>query len=198
MDLSGRRAHFREGLTVNEQADFDKAYWLHQPPAVRDIQGVSGDERTAKAAQLAMQGYTVDVPIMVWGWDPYKVMKLRQDYGYAWVPSALMAPIAIAPGVSQPGVAPYDPQHPPAGAIRVSTNIADYPPFDPPKPPVDAPPHADPVGPQSFGSIYLSNVGDNYPDGAPFTDARGNFVKHIGQFPMGHTAWWELKPEVKA
>ena len=54
-------------------------------------------------------------------------------------------------------LAPYDPLHPPAGSIRVSLNIADYPPFDPPA--AAAPQTSasdDPVGLQSVGSLYLS------------------------------------------
>src|SRR5580693_2441277 len=96
--------------TPTTQAAFDQAYWLAQPPAVQALQSISDFQtRLATAMQLATQGYTVDVPIMVWGWDPYLVMSQRQQYGYTWVPSALMAPVTMAPGVTQPGAIGYDP-----------------------------------------------------------------------------------------
>src|SRR5580700_10805393 len=117
------------------QTAFDKAYWASQPPELQALPAIADlGQRCTRAAALAAQGFVVDVPIMVWGWDPYLVMTMRANYGYTWVPSALQPNIAVAPGVTQPGTASYDPAHPPAGSIRVSTNIADYPPFNPPAP----------------------------------------------------------------
>jgi len=175
----------------NTQLDFDKAYWLSEPPEVRDLQSLDPDARSARASELAIKGFTVDVPIMVWGWDPYLVMKLRQDFGYTWVPSALQPSITIAPGLSAPGAIPYDAAHPPSGAIHVSTNAADYPPFNPPAPPVPQTPCNDPVGLQALGVLYLSVSGETYPDGAKFNDARGTFLKHVVITPFGRTNYWE-------
>jgi hypothetical protein len=175
------------------QSEFDKAYWAAQPPEPRGLAAIDDfDQRTQRAADLAAKGFTVDVPIMVWAWDPYLVMKYRQDYGYTWVPSALQPNVSVAPGVTQPGAASYDPTHPPPGSIRVSTNIADYPPFDPPAPaPQPPPPNGDPVGIQSLGTLYLSVPGEAYPDGAKFADARGTFLKHVTFTPFGRTNYWE-------
>ena len=68
----------------------DDAYWAKQPPAVQQLREIDDpDARKTMAIQLAAQGYTIDVPIMVWGFDEGKTTALRQQYGYTWVPSAL-------------------------------------------------------------------------------------------------------------
>jgi hypothetical protein len=172
---------------------FDQAYWASQPPEVQALPGIAdSDQRANQAATLATDGFTIDVPIMVWNWDAYLVMTLRAQMGYTWVPSALQPPITIAPGLGQPGVVPYDPSDPPPGSIIVSTNIADYPPFAPPPPPTpQAQAPADPVGLQSVGTIYLSVRGETYQNGASFTDSRGTFQKHVVVTPFGRNAYWE-------
>lgn len=174
------------------QQQFDQAYWASQPPEIQSLQNIGDqNQRAAQAAQLATNGFTIDIPIMVWGWDAFLMMTLREQFGYTWVPSALQAPVTIAPGTAQPGVAPYDPLHPPPGSIKVSTNTADYPPFIALPQPVAQTPPSDPVGPQSIGSIYLSVVGDSYPNGAIFTDTRGTFQKYMVVTPFGRNAYWE-------
>jgi hypothetical protein len=175
------------------QQQFDQAYWASQPPPVQALRSITDqDQRDTAAAQLATEGFTIDVPIMVWGWDAYLVMAMRAQFGYTWVPSALQPPVTIAPGNAQPGVVAYDPQHPPAGSIKVSTNIQDYPPFaPPPQPTPQTPASGDPVGLQSIGNIYLSVPGETYPDGAEFTDARGTFEKRLVVTPFGANAYWE-------
>ena len=99
---------------------FNDAYWAKQPAAVQQLRTINDQgQRTLMATQLASQGYKIDVPIMAWGWDPSQVTSLRQSYGYTWVPSALQNPIAVAPGLSEPGMQPYDPNNAPAGSIAV-------------------------------------------------------------------------------
>ena len=111
-------------------ASFDDAYWASQPPAVQKLRDISDyDQRTQAAAQLMNQGYSIDVPIMMWGWDPQITMQLRQSYGYTWVPSATDNPIQTAPGLAVPGLAAYDPNSGTPGAIEVSTNANDYKPY---------------------------------------------------------------------
>ena len=175
------------------QQQFDQAYWASQPPEVQALPGIADpDQRAARAAQLATNGFTIDVPVMVWGWDAYLVMTMRSQFGYTWVPSALQPPVSIAPGVAQPGAVAYDPLHPPPGSIKVSLTIQDYPPFaPPPQPPAPIPAAQDPVGLQSIGDIYYSVPGDAYPDGAQFTDSRGTFEKHMIATPFGRSAYWE-------
>jgi len=99
----------------------DNAYWASQPSAVQQLRYITDPgQRAATGAQLAAEGYTVDVPIMIWGWDPAKTMALRKEFGYTWVPSALQQPISEAPGINIPGLTPYDPSNPPPGSIQVT------------------------------------------------------------------------------
>jgi|SRR5580704_3647232 hypothetical protein len=99
---------------------FDDAYWAAQPPAVQALRTMDNyEQRTQLASELSAQGYKVDVPIMVWGWDPAKITAARQSYGYTWVPSATQANVAEAPGIKLPGMTAYDPNNPPAGSIAV-------------------------------------------------------------------------------
>jgi hypothetical protein len=96
-----------------------------QPPAVQALRNITDeDARLATAQQLSKQGYSIDVPIMVWKWDPLITMRLRQNAGYTWVPSGDQAPLPTCPNCSLPGLPAYDPGKPPPGAILVSTDFA--------------------------------------------------------------------------
>jgi hypothetical protein len=98
----------------------DDAYWSQQPPAVQQLREIQNPEqRQALASQLASEGYTIDNAIMVWGWDAGQVTAARQADGYTWVPSATQASVTAAPGLTAPGLTPYDPNNPPAGSIIV-------------------------------------------------------------------------------
>jgi hypothetical protein len=172
------------------QTAFDNAYWASQPPAVQSLQNLQYAARVTAGTTLAQQGFVIDVPIMIYGWDACLMMSYRQGYGYTWVPSALQPNVTIAPGVSQPGAVAYNPNSPPPGSIKVSINASDYPPFNPP---VVAPPTGPPtvlVGPLSFGTTYLTVVGDSSPDGTTYTDARGTFTKHVFATPFGPESYW--------
>ena len=106
------------------QTAFDKAYWASQPPELRALTSIDDfEQRSLRAADLAAKGFVVDVPIMVWNWDPYLIMTMRSDYGYTWVPSALQPNVRVAPSVTQPGAVPYDPNAP---AHRVDPGIHRY------------------------------------------------------------------------
>ncbi|HLH37950.1 MAG TPA: hypothetical protein VKX39_02280 [Bryobacteraceae bacterium] len=100
------------------------AYWASQPAAVQALRYAPDDQKGEMAQQLASEGYSIDVPIMVWGWDPLATMIQRQEEGYTWVPSALQPGVSVAPGVSMPGQDSYNPNRPPAGSIQVSTAFA--------------------------------------------------------------------------
>ena len=98
----------------------DDAYWANQPAAVQQLREIDDSEqRLELGTHLASQGYAIDVPIMIWGWDAGKVTTMRQANGYTWVPSALQQPVTAAPGLTGPGIIPYDPAHPPIGSILV-------------------------------------------------------------------------------
>jgi hypothetical protein len=100
---------------------FDNAYWAQQPAAVQALRTMPESERSGYAQQLASEGYQIDVPIMVWGWDPSMVTSMRQADGYTWVPSAMQNPVEVAPGLGALGnLAAYDPNNPPPGSIAVS------------------------------------------------------------------------------
>jgi hypothetical protein len=102
------------------------AYWASQPPAVQVLRTTPDDQKPAVAQQLANQGYAIDVPIMVWGWDPLATMIERQTAGYTWVPSALQPAIQEAPGIDGVvGATPYAANFPPAGSIPVTTAFAE-------------------------------------------------------------------------
>jgi hypothetical protein len=174
------------------QTAFDKAYWASQPSELQALPAIEDfNQRATRAADLATKGFIVDVPIMAWVWDPYLVMTMRADYGYTWVPSALQPNVTVASGVTQPGAVSYDPTHPPPGSIKVSTNIADYPPLNPPAPSPQPSNNGDPVGLLSVGTLYLSVAGEAYLDGAKFTDSRGTFLKHVTITPFGRGNYWE-------
>jgi hypothetical protein len=105
---------------ASQAMTFDQTYWASQPAAVQQLQDIQDpQQRTQVAEQLAQQGYSIDVPIMVWGWDPGTTTAARQSMGYTWVPSAEQQPVAAAPGVTFGGASPYNPAQPPAGSIAV-------------------------------------------------------------------------------
>jgi len=107
------------GSASQAPATFDDIYWAKQPAAVQQLRNIQDPaQRTAAAEQLAQQGYTIDAPIMVWGWDPQITTAARQAMGYTWVPSALQQPVEVAPGLTFDGQS-YDPSNPPAGSIAV-------------------------------------------------------------------------------
>jgi hypothetical protein len=102
------------------------AYWAKQPAAVQVLRGMPDDEAKEKLAlSLANQGYSIDTQIMVWNWDPQMTMTVRENQGYAWVPSFGQSNIPIGPGLSMPGDPnSYSPNSSPAGSIQVSTAFA--------------------------------------------------------------------------
>jgi len=174
--------------TPTPQQIFDAAYWASLPLAVQACKG--GNPTLAQ--QLALQGYTIDAPIMALGWDPYIVMSIRQADGLTWVPSALQPAIVMSPtspAQSNPPYAPYDPNNPPPKSIRVSTNPADYPPLVPPAPPT--PPATNLVGPLAFGTLYVGGPGamangkPTVTDGEQVEQDGVTYTAHVVNEPMG-------------
>lgn len=179
-----------------ERSAFNSAYWLAQPPEVRALPGMPDEPRNARALELAAQGVVVDLQIHVWRWDPFTTMYLRREYGYTWTPSLLQPTVTLAPGLWFPGMPQYDAKNIPPGAIKVSTSVADFPPFDPPKP---APPpvgNAKPVcspaipGNDGVGSLWLSCPGEAFATGSEFTDPRGTFLKSQVATIGGFQRFW--------
>ena len=98
----------------------DDVYWARQPAAVQQLRNI-GDygQRSQMAGQLAVEGYLIDTPVMVWGWDASKTTQLRQGFGYTWIPSAMQAPVTAAPSLSGGSITAYNPLNPPSGSIPV-------------------------------------------------------------------------------
>jgi len=103
------------------QQAFDDSYWASQPAPVQALRYMQDqNQREALGTQLAHEGYSIDVPIMVWGWDPSVTMTMRQAEGYTWVPSGLQNPVEVAPGLPAMGsTAAYNPNQAPNGSIAV-------------------------------------------------------------------------------
>ena len=101
-------------------AAFDDAYWASQPAAVQQLRTMTDQtQREELGATLTSEGYAIDVPIMIYGWDPEVTTNLREGDGYTWVPAEGQAPIQEAPGIQLGALTPYDPNSPPAGSIQV-------------------------------------------------------------------------------
>ena len=175
-------------------------YWLHQPAAVRALRNMDTTtaDRGMLAVELANQGHIIDVPIMVFGWDPQTVMGIRIADGMTWVPSALQPNIGfqVPGGPTNPPFVPYDPNTRPLGSIKVSDDPADYPPFDPPLPPPPAP-STNIVGAKLFGNVYGTGPGamkdsktPAVTDGEQVQQGGIEFTAHVGFGMMGPSIYF--------
>jgi hypothetical protein len=193
---------------MDDMKQFGEAYWKAKHPEVRALRGIlpakgrdldSIDilpDRQAAAIKLWQQGHTIDAQIDILFADipeaPYLLMAERRAWGYTWYPALGMPTPAIAPGLASGGAASYDPSNPPKGSIKVSLNLADYPPFDPPVPAVPAPaveyvPVGGPLIPGLNTGKYHSSVMDRETVGTTWK----GFVKRGVVNPFGMSVWWE-------
>lgn len=157
----------------------DDIYWAAQPVAVQAIRAypVDGPDRGAKAVDLAKQGYKIDFPIMVWGWNAPACMFQRQIDGLTWVPNALQPSIGLSrPDSSNPPYDPYDPNNQPAGSITVSVDAVDYPPVAP----VGSKPALPKVGNAIAGDMYAQGPGSVDPETGRLIVANGDVVAQDG------------------
>lgn len=171
--------------TTTISPQFDDAYWASQPPAVQALRN-AGANRLMLAVQLAQAGYLIDEDIMVWGWDPGQQMARRVELGLPYVPSLLLQPLGATPGYAYPGITPGAGQLPfpssmPAGWMRVSVALSDYPSFDPPAPP-KTPVYT--LGPQIAKGVYIvsSSTGVFPPVGQQITV--GNITGTLAVYGM--------------
>ena len=170
--------------------EFNELYWAAQPTLVRALRNMdAGGARTQSALDLAKQGYAVDVMIGVYGFEPWGTMSSRQLQGFAWAPALLQDYALVQYPIMPWEIGPNTPM--PNGAIKTSLDPADYPAFDPPKPPDTPVLLKNPVGAQAFDTIYCCNFGDNWAVGQRYTDARGTFEKKGTHTPFGAKMWWE-------
>lgn len=186
---------------MSQQQTFNDAYWAHQPPELQVLRGIQDtpegwQKRSDLAHALALQGFLILPDVMVQGYDPWFVMNIRKEDGYTWLPNLLQPRITVAPGIAQAGVPMYDPSHPPAGSIKVSTDLTDYPPFTPP---AAAPAHTHTgswVGDKMTGAnnlYYAPFADDPNADGTEVSDPRGTFIKKMKALPWGVAKWYEPK-----
>ena len=138
------------------QASFNAAYYASKPPAFQPLYNgrpgsafpnalpLTQDQAWALIPQLLAQGWIVDEEIDAEGMDPYTTMFMRQLYGQTWEPAGLgetQSSEVLTPGEYTGPV--------PAGQIKVSTMIEDYPPYPAPVVAPVIPPNpraANPVG----------------------------------------------------
>jgi hypothetical protein len=167
---------------------FNEAYWLHKAPAVRALRDMSLNtpDRAAEGVRLAHLGYLIDRLIDVEGAEPYATMRAREELGMTWVPSLLMMGVTlVGPGAN------YDPSWAPAGSIKATSEVKEYPPYDPPAPPPSVEQPKVPVWRHNTGNLWFAAIGDNSPDGTPYKDDRGSFLKHVIPSPFGGWQYWE-------
>jgi hypothetical protein len=184
------------------QTTFNTAYYASKPPAFQPLyanrpgaamassDSLTQDQAWALVGQLIAEGWTVDEEIDAEGMDPYTTMFMRELYGNTWEPSGL-GPTQVT-DISQPGavVTPGMYSGPvPAGQIKVSTMIEDYPPYPVPIAPV-APPNpqiSNPIGiriipqvpsqPNYVGDIFrCAAANDGFAIGATWTGTSGVFT----------------------
>jgi hypothetical protein len=181
---------------------FNTAYVLSRDPRVQALfTGYMGFPGTAldptvrynTAYQLALSGLLIDAPIDAYAGDPYTYMYERIQYGYTWVPSALAAPITLAPGLSYPGIPSYNPNPPyPPGSIKVSINLADYPPFAVPVPPVTTVPY---VGSYAGNGFYFASEAaqTTFLSNEKYTQAGVDYYFVVGSMgAFGATYFWRI------
>ena len=179
------------------QALFNAAYYASKPPAFQPLyQGRPGsanpsgypltqDEAWTLVGQLIAQGWTIDEEIDAEAMDPYTTMFMRELYGNTWEPAGMGK--VVSSQVINPGMfgGPV-----PAGQIKVSTMIEDFPPYPaPPSGPVTPPtPHAsNPVGIRIIAQVpsqpgYVNDIfrcalaNDGYGVGDVWTGGTGAFT----------------------
>ncbi len=113
-------------------------------PGIAITTGLMQDQAWILVGQLITQGWVVDEEIDAEGMDPYTIMFMRALYGNTWEPAglgAVQSSEVLTPGMYSGPI--------PAGQIKVSTMIEDYPPY--PVSPVEpvTPPNprvANPIG----------------------------------------------------
>jgi hypothetical protein len=176
------------------QTAFNTAYYASKPPAFQPLYGgrpgcpitagLMQDQTWTLVGQLIAQGWTIDEEIDAESMDPYTTMFMRQLYGNTWEPAGLGAfqsSQVLTPGEFSGPV--------PAGQIKVSTMIEDYPPYPVTVVPVTPPTPlaSNPIGiriipqvpsqPNYAGDIFRCAVAnDGYAIGSSWSGASGAFT----------------------
>jgi len=113
---------------ATSQAQFDSAWWAAQDPRIQAFKNqpilpsTQGARQTALVT-LAHEGCVVEPVVLLQGWDPWYLYNWAQPLGYTWVPSILMGPVELAPGLSQGSVPTYNPMMIPQGGIYLTLDM---------------------------------------------------------------------------
>jgi hypothetical protein len=175
----------------------DDIYWESQPPQMQPLRTSPG---LVLALSLATQGFKVVRAIGVNGDSPSWTMKISAGLGYTWLPTLLNNPtVQVAPGDVEPGMVSYDPNNPPPGSVKVSSDATDYPPFLTPPVPVPPPAVVSLVGfSEGMGGdgveywSALPAAASHLVNTQPYLDplGRGSFTFHRIANMFGFSVWF--------
>lgn len=186
------------------QMTFNAAYYASKPPAFQPLYNgrpgsanpsaapLTQDQAWTLVGQLIAQGWIIDEEIDAEGMDPYTTMFMRELYGQTWEPAGLGATEVSSTGDLGAVVSPGEYTGPvPAGQIKVSTLLSDYPPYPVPASPIvvtpPTPQAANPVGiriipqipsqPNYVGDVFRCAVAnDGYAIGDTWSGVSGAFT----------------------
>lgn len=184
--------HISKEKRMTPQSEFDEIYWRAQHPDKRALRQMTSpeekDRRENVAAELAVRGIPIDRVIDVFGCSPHTTMTIRDSYGLKWTPSLFQDPEAIFfNDAYRLGQGPM-----PEGAIKVSLDPADYPPYPDPEPPKPVVENLARPGSQVSANRWGLRYGDTSPVGTKWQDASGLYIKNgtpwMGTFM---NAYWE-------
>jgi len=179
---------------MTEQEKFNEAYWLSFQPEVRVLQQIAGGDpkRQQLALELAQSAtHKIDCAIHYFGLDPFLTMKQRLYYGYKWTPNIMQpAPIWDTNGWTSM----MDLALMPAGAIKNSIDLADWPAYNPPKPPLPPDTSASPSDVWLSGTMRAIRNGDLSPVGTTWKDQTGKIWTKTARInPFGTAQWWQVE-----
>jgi hypothetical protein len=108
------------------QKQYVDNYWNSLPSEVQALRNLpaNSQERINLAQKLSNQGFVIDPQIMIEGQDPFFSIKSRMDAGYTWSPALGQPNIPTPPGITFPGLTPYDPNNPPKGSVPLNLDFA--------------------------------------------------------------------------
>jgi hypothetical protein len=164
-------------------------YFNSKDPRIVALQSLP--DMAAKISEAATldangTGLIIDWAIDIWGWDPVLVMGARKAYGYTWCPAGFQPNPPLADLA--------DPSKAWPRSIKVSVDLADYPPFAPPPPAL--PVNTSPIGTLN-GDAYSVNIPAAqihgqwlYRDGQPYTDTTGTYIFHNVPGMFGAMVSW--------
>lgn len=165
------------------QALFAGQIW--GPAALQAQLPPSPSQRASICSAGQAAGYNYDEEIDFLGWDPWTVMSQRESMGILWIPAGQGGGLTAMLNPAQFQALPV-----PANGLKVSTVLADFPPFPipvaaAPAAPPPIPQIASPVGgrlvaqnPQqanSVGDVFTSKPNDGWAPGSTWSGSIPGF-----------------------